>query len=124
MPSKDVHIWIAILTAIVLGLVFLPAGLMFDLDFYDYVIYAWVIILGAMIPDTLDPWSKENRYNHRKFWHSKRMLNFLYIVLPISFVWALFQSWMFYTFFIIVGYITHLWADAYKPKSWSKGLPN
>ena len=118
MPNKDTHVGIAFLILIVYT-VFIS---IFSL--WDYLFYAFALFFGAVLPDILDPWTKENRYNHRGYWHSKRFLKKLYLGLLISFMLSFILNEVFYIFFTIVGYISHLWLDSHKPTSWSKGLPD
>ena len=118
MPSRDTHIGIAFLMFIIYAILvsFLSSP-------WDYLFYGIALFFGAVLPDILDPWTKENRYNHRGYWHSKRFLKVLCWGLIISFILAFIFNWIFYIFFTIIGYISHLLLDSRKPKSWSKGLP-
>jgi len=117
MPNRDTHLGIAIM----IGIVWVAFAFIFGLE--DYIMYGWGLFFGAVLPDILDPWTEENRYDHRGFWHSRRLLRALYILLPITLFFGFAFNWIFAVFFIIVGYISHLWADSYRPTSWSRGLP-
>lgn len=117
MPGRDAHIGIAFLMFIIY------AVFIYLFSLWDYLFYGAALFFGAILPDILDPWTEENRYNHRGYFHSRRLLKKLYWGLLISFILALVFNWVFYIFFFIIGYISHLWLDSRKPKSWSKGLP-
>ena len=117
MPGKYTHRGMAFLIFIIYGI------FVYLFSLWDYIYYGFTLFFGAILPDILDPWTEENRYNHRGYWHSKRFLNELYWFLLLSFILAIVFNWMFYVFFLILGYISHLWLDSHKPTSWSKGLP-
>ncbi len=118
MPDRNTHKGLAL----IIFLIYLFIVYIFSI--WDYLFYGFAIFLGAVLPDILDPWTKENRYNHRGYWHSKRLLKKLYYLLMISLILAFLFNWVFFIFFTVMGYLSHLWLDSYKPTSWSKGLPD
>ena len=81
----------------------------------DYSL-ALPILIGGALPDILEP---AHHYTHRKKFHSRRMLKFLYIILPIALIFGLFVNWVLFIFYLSIGYMGHLWLDASTPM----GLP-
>lgn len=111
MPSRNVHIWIAVILMIILSFI------LYNLNLFDFVVYLIPMYFTSILPDILEP---ATDYRHRKFFHSKRVLKFLSVyVLGITFILALIFNVFFYVFFGIIGYILHLLLDATTPM----GLP-
>ena len=71
--------------------------------------YLLPLFFTTLLPDILEP---ANHYNHRKFFHSKKVLNYLLIGLVISFIISLMLNGFFYVFFGILGYVVHLLMDS------------
>jgi membrane-bound metal-dependent hydrolase YbcI (DUF457 family) len=68
-----------------------------------------MLFIGAIIPDIIEP---PINYKHRKFFHSRYVLNLFAIGTGISFIITLFWfpfSWIFY---FALGYLSHLLADS------------
>jgi hypothetical protein len=93
------------------------------------IFYASAVLLGAILPDILDPWSLKERFDHRKVWHSTNLIKPLGIILVISFVIAIFSLKGLIGIFFSLGYLSHLGADSkfigfnIMGKDLSRGLP-
>jgi len=112
MPSRNTHVGIAIILAIIISFI------LYKLNLTDFVTYLIPMYITSVLPDILEP---AIDYKHRKFFHSKRILKFLSkYVLGIIFILALIFNFFFYFFFGVMGYILHLLLDATTPM----GLPN
>jgi len=111
MPNRDAHIGIAILLALIISFI------LYKLNLIDFIYYLFPMYITSILPDILEP---ATDYRHRKFFHSKRVLKFLYkYVLGITFLLALIFNFFFYIFFGTLGYILHLLLDSTTPM----GLP-
>ncbi len=117
MPNKETHIGIALIIFLIY------AYISYKFGFLNYLYYAGSLFIGAILPDILDPLSKENRYEHRKFWHSTNLLKPLWIVCGVSLILSFFSIKFTILLFFILGYLSHLYADSLKSHSLSKGLP-
>lgn len=87
------------------------------LNLLNYFSYASVLIIGSVLPDIIEP-AKD--YTHRNYFHSKRFLKILYYSLIPTFLMGIFFNKVLYIFFLILGYISHLWLDS----TTKMGLPN
>jgi len=117
MPNRETHFGIALL---IFGVY---AFILYKFFSLNYIYYSISVFVGAILPDILDPWSKENRYEHRRFFHSTNLLKPLWVVCGISLILSfLFPKFIILLFFVL-GYLSHLLADSVKSYSWSKGLP-
>ena len=100
--------------------IFIGIGIYFVLivlNLEELFAYTIPMYLTTVLPDILEP---AIHYTHRNFFHSKRVLRFLYkYALWISLVIAIFFNGFFYIFFGILGYILHLLLDSTTPM----GLP-
>ena len=117
MPNRETHFGIALLIFLVY------AFILYQFFSFNYISYGVSVFLGAILPDILDPWSKENRYEHRRFFHSTNLLKPLWIVCGISLILSFLFSEFIILLFFGLGYLSHLLADSVKSYSWSKGLP-
>lgn len=79
----------------------------------EYLVWSFI---GVLVPDRLEP---ANNYKHRSFFHSKRMLKKLVLVMLICFGIGFFAHWLWYVSSFALGYIVHLLGDATTPM----GLP-
>ncbi len=96
-------------------------GLYLILDKYHFLpsfIYVIPLFVCATLPDIFEPATSPD---HRKFYHSKKVLKFLFsYIIPYSLVAGAFIDVRYYwIFFGAVGYELHLLADFATPK----GLP-
>jgi len=109
--NKEQHFTVAIvlLIAIYFGLNWL--------NLLNYFFYAGVLIIGSVLPDIIEP---AKHYTHRNYFHSKRFLKILYYSLIPTLLIGIFFNWILYIFFLVVGYISHLWLDS----TTKMGLPN
>ncbi len=109
---KDEHIGLTILLAIPITTLFYFIGLI------EYLYFILPMFLTTMLPDILEP---ATNYKHRGFFHSKTTLKFLsvYCLAPL-FILGFAFNFLFYLFFGIIGYISHLLGDWTTPM----GLPN
>ena len=82
----------------------------------NYFSYAGLLLIGSILPDILEP-AKD--YTHRDYFHSERFLKLLYKSLIPLVIIGLFLNQILYLFFLILGYISHLWLDSTTPM----GLP-
>jgi len=83
----------------------------------SYFGYATILLIGSILPDIIEP---AKHYTHRNYFHSKRFLKALYISLIPLILIGFFVNNIFYIFFLIIGYILHLWLDS----TTKMGLPN
>lgn len=118
MPNRETHLSIALIILIIYVVI------LFKMNLSQYSWYGVTIFFGAILPDIIDPWSKENRFNHRKKGHSRRLIKPLWVASVISLILALFFPIFLLLMMFILGYLSHLYADSIKTKAWSKGLPN
>lgn len=117
MPNRQIHEGIAVL---IFGIY---AWISFKFFSFNNLIYGATVFLGAILPDILDPWTKEERYEHRKFFHSTNLLKPLWIASGISLILSFFFPIWIAMLFFTLGYLSHLYADSIKTHSLSKGLP-
>jgi membrane-bound metal-dependent hydrolase YbcI (DUF457 family) len=110
MPNKPVHLFFAFL-------VFLGSWFVLDKFNLGYLhFYSALIFLGAIMPDFLDP---PGNWNHRKFFHSRRLFKLISVIAVAAFVMGFFYRSLFLISFSCLGYISHLLLDLTTPA----GLP-
>lgn len=117
MPNKDTHLGIALLIFCVCFVA------LHQFNSLKYIFYVFPVFLGAVFPDILDPWSRENRFEHRRFWHSTNLLKSLSVMCLVSVGLSILYPVLFFVVFFLAGYLSHLLADSIKTQSLSKGLP-
>lgn len=71
-------------------------------------IYLFGIVIGVLLPDMIEPPSSPF---HRKFFHSKRLLQWLFFSAIMAFVFSMVNEAFFWVFFVLLGYIIHLFGD-------------
>ncbi len=71
-------------------------------------IYLLGIIIGVLLPDILEP--ATTRF-HRGFFHSRRMLKGMVLIMIMVFVLSFASKNLFWIFFILLGYVIHLLGD-------------
>lgn len=91
-------------------------GFLFFVNALDLFVYGLGLFIGGVLPDWIEP---AHHYTHRKFFHSKRLLKWLYYSLIPLLILSYFWNDGFWLFFTIVGYISHLLADS----TTTRGLP-
>ena len=79
------------------------------LGFLKFFGYAVTLLIGSVLPDVIEP-AKD--YTHRDYFHSRRFLKILYYGLIVTFIIGLISNQIFYIFFLIIGYIFHLFLDS------------
>jgi inner membrane protein len=99
------HTVISIIIAVIIGYFF-----------RDLIVYVGFIVLGALLPDIIEP---PRSPFHRKFFHSRLFFKLLFLGLIILFIASLNENKYYWAFFLVLGYLTHLIFDAIIPK----GLP-
>lgn len=87
------------------------------LDLGAYLGYAVMIFVGAVLPDWIEP---AKHYTHRDVFHSKTALRYCYYGLGITLVLGIFIHGFLWIFFLLIGYISHLWMDS----TTKMGLPD
>ncbi len=90
-----------VITALIIS-VFIIFFLKFD------EIYLLGIIIGVLLPDILEP---PKSIFHRKFFHSKRMLKGIVLIMTITFILSYALKSLLWLFFILLGYEIHLLGD-------------
>ena len=78
--------------------------------------YLFGILIGGFLPDIIEP---PLHYTHRQYFHSVTFAEYLGISLIPLFVLGIFFNWVFFLFFIVIGYLLHLLLDSLTPM----GLP-
>ena len=73
-------------------------------------IFLFGIVIGSMLPDIIEP--ATSRF-HRKFWHSRRIMNALLLLIIVSFLASLESESFFWLFFMLIGYELHLLGDLF-----------
>ena len=73
-------------------------------------------LIGSVSPDIIEP---PVDYTHRRFFHSKRMLKYLFVPLLIFFFLMFVIPLFKWLFFMLIGYEMHLIADS----TTTMGLP-
>lgn len=77
--------------------------------FPQYLRYAGIpLLFGCVTPDLIEP---ATHWRHRKFFHSKTLLNKLILFTLASLVVGLFWNPLLYVGFFAFGYIIHLMSD-------------
>lgn len=116
MPNREIHLGIALI-------IFIPyAILAYKFSFLNYLIYGGSVFLGAIFPDIVDPWTSENRYDHRGIGHKRILIKPLWMISGVSLILSFFFPSFIILLFFCLGYLSHLYADSHQPYSWSKGL--
>ena len=118
MPNREAHLGIGL----VIFLIYY-----FILDYFSlthYLYFGATVFVGAILPDLLDPWTKENRYEHRNVWHSTNLFMPLLVIGGFSLILMFLYSTSLYLLFFVIGYLPHLLADSVKTHTLSKGLPS
>lgn len=101
--NKNEHLLIALILLVVTYFIFNYFNLL------NYLGYAVTLFIGSVIPDWTEP-AKD--YQHRSYFHSKKFLKILYYsAIPLLLI-GLFSNWFLYLFFLVIGYISHLWLDS------------
>lgn len=124
MPNKDKHLGIGLVILLIYYLVLDH----FNLGQYFY--FGITVFVGAVLPDILDPWTKEKGFEHRGVWHSTNLFVPLLVVGGVSAILMFFFPQSTYLLFFVLGYLSHLVADSkfignnIMGKSWSRGLPS
>ena len=75
----------------------------------NYFGYSVALLIGSILPDIIEP---AKHYTHRNYFHSKRFLKINYYLLLPTLLIGFFINWIFYLFFLIIGYTSHLWLDS------------
>ena len=78
-----------------------PAGL--------WLIGIVLAALGAAIPDLLEP---ARHWSHRKFFHSRKMLDWAVGIFALAAIIGLFLPLFYYIASFFLGYASHLLADS------------
>lgn len=84
----------------------------FILNYFNllsYFGYSVSLLLGSVLPDMIEP---AKNYMHRNYFHSKRFLKILYYLIIPTLILSILFNYLFYIFFLIMGYISHLWLDS------------
>jgi hypothetical protein len=110
MPNKKVHVGTGLAVIVVITLL---AGIQF---LEKYLLHAIVFIIATMLPDIIEPPSS---YKHRAFFHSWIFMAFLIIGVLVTLILGLTNQQFFLITAFCVGYMLHLFCDAYTPM----GLP-
>ncbi|MCU0642543.1 MAG: metal-dependent hydrolase [archaeon] len=110
MTDSENHVFASALLLLAIYFIFQPQT-------GDFVGFAFMMFVGALMPDWIEP---AKSYTHRSFFHSKKTLLALAIALALTLLIGMMWNWMFYVSFFITGYISHLLLD------WTTkmGLPN
>ena len=117
MMNNDEHIFIGLLISVITGILISRSITGFNLVYI--LIHIGFGIGGAILPDVIEPPSSAW---HRRFFHSKLLLSILLILglLVVSYAHTSSNSFLGAISGIIVGYTSHLVADA----TTSMGLPD
>lgn len=109
MPNRETHFTIAFIALVIIYFI------MNKFNLINYSGYAVILLVGSILPDIIEPAiAKNNRkaWEHRQFFHSKKLLKNLYIsLIPLLILGVIFNLF-FYLFFLVIGYIIHLWLDS------------
>lgn len=101
--NREQHIGIAFI--LLIGFYFLLQWL----NLMAYFGYAVTLLFGSILPDLIEP---AKHYTHRNYFHSKRFLKILYYSLIPLLIIGIFFNLILYAFFLVIGYISHLWLDS------------
>ena len=83
----------------------------------NYFGYSVALLFGSVLPDMIEP---AKNYTHRNYFHSKRILKIMYYLIIPTLIIGFFINWIFYVFFLVIGYISHLGLDS----TTKMGLPD
>ncbi len=109
--NKEEHFTLAIILVIAIYFI------LNYLNLLNYFPYAGVLLIGSVLPDIIEP---AKHYTHRNYFHSKRFLKILYYSLIPTLLLGVFIHGILYLFFLVIGYISHLWLDS----TTKMGLPD
>ena len=111
MPRRQIHAEFSIVIVLSIWLIF---NLFSSPSVIQYLLATIFFIIGSVAPDLLEP-SAYHSFQHRKFFHSVRLLLILIIAAGLlAVIWLyLFKSqYILYIGSLLLGYIIHLIADA------------
>jgi len=74
-----------------------------------WLIGIFLAALGAAIPDLLEP---ARHWSHRRFFHSRKMLDWAVCIFAITAVIGFFLPLIYYISSFFLGYASHLLADS------------
>ena len=111
MPRRELHLVIGLFIAILFSYLF---SLFYGGEMNVGILSVWIIasIIGSVLPDIIEPGGR-GKWNHRKFFHSKKLLKIIGILLILTFSLIILQWYPANSlFFFFLGYASHLLADS------------
>lgn len=119
MPRRQDHAGLSLIIIAAIYFIFSISNFSSNVQ-SQFFISSFLLVIGSLLPDILEP---AYDYNHREFFHSRKLLFILIVaatLLMSIWVFLLKSQYFLYTSSLLLGYILHLLLD-----SFSKiGLPS